>query len=93
MRRGWPFAPLTTLAGLHRLDALAQRYGTTPAAILGASDAYDAYCVNEATALAAAWQPKATEAPDEPPANATLKMGAGDFRLSGSIPILKQSKG
>lgn len=41
-----------SLWGLQQTDALAQRYGVRPSTLLGVSDAYMAYCVDVACALA-----------------------------------------
>jgi hypothetical protein len=43
---------VSSLSGWQETDALARRYGTTPAALLGEADPYRAYCVNQACALA-----------------------------------------
>lgn len=63
-----------SLRGLTQTDALAQRYGTTPAALLDEHDPYRAYCLSEAAAIAgqhaeqqAEDRAKAEAAPPEPP--------------------------
>lgn len=43
----FPWPEVTTLRGLRRLDALAQRYGQRPSAMIGVADVYLAYCVDE----------------------------------------------
>lgn len=79
-------SPFGSIAGLARVDVLAQRYGTTPAALLGEVDPYRAYCVNEACALAAGeWK----EAPPStaPPKPQELRRFAGEQGplLTGTI--------
>jgi len=54
--------------GLIEADRLAQRYGTTPAALLDERDPYRAYCVNAAVMLAGLLsEGTPTEPPPPPP--------------------------
>lgn len=68
----WPI--VRTTQGLKRLDALAQRYHCRPSDLLGLTDVYLAYCVDEACAVAA------THASPPP---ATMD---NQGRISGTIP-------
>jgi hypothetical protein len=73
---------MTDVAGLARLDELAQRYGTRPSDIAHVTDPYLAYCVDEACALASGdWK---APPESEPPAPERRSVG-GMSMLMGTI--------
>lgn len=88
---------------LVRLDAICKRYGVLPSEYVGIDDRYEAFCFDEAVALAALdaerkaweeWREREGLGDDMPrhrartrPTSATIKGPQGALTMQGWIPI------
>lgn len=84
---------------LVRLDAICKRYGVLPSQYVGIQDSYQAFCFDEAVALAAldaerkAWEEwrekEGLNTPDRPPQpkGTTIQSKRGTLNIQGPIPI------
>lgn len=83
-----------TPEGLIRLDALAQRYGCRPSDLTAERDAWRAYCLDEAAALAGSMrEAEAHQAAQEGAAGlaaneAAVELVHGIPAIRGSVPFI-----
>lgn len=68
---------------------IAERYGRRPSELLGVSDGYAAYCIDEAAAIAGLYGVAHDRALLERP---VAELDTGSMMIRGKIPIIKRKK-